>query len=196
MPWDLRWWRGQHGGGEAEWQHRYDHRSFGGDDHPDQGDPCEQHQHHGDELGRPLLMAICVAGKAGNAVGVSGGGGGGGGGGSSVAVSLSFTNYEPSSWQLDIVDKNGVTQSLTNASSTANIDFTKDGSTYHTYDFSFSPDVDEMMDGNISVNGSNTISAEYQSDYGEGGDLNNGYGIQIDSGESTLVLSVPVTQPS
>ena len=114
----------------------------------------------------------------------------GGGGGGAVAVSLSFTNHEPASWQLDITDKDDVVQTLTNASPTANIEFTQDGSTYHTYDFSFDPDVDEIMDGSIGVNGSNAIGYEYQSDYGEGGDSANSAGIQIDSGSSSLLFKV------
>lgn len=142
---------------------------------------------------------LCVIGKSsgGQVAAIMGGGGGGGGGGSAIPVSIVWVDHEPSSWTLDITDKDGSVQSLSDSTSTSNVDFTQDGSTYHAYAFEFTQEGMDILNDAIAVNGSNGISSEYGTDSSEGGDPDStgGTGITIHSGSTSLVLTIDITPP-
>lgn len=112
-----------------------------------------------------------------------------------IPVSVVWSSNEPSSWLLDITDKDGVVQSMSDSSPTANIEFTQDGSTYHAYAFEFTQEDFEMLSGDIAVNGSNTIASEYFTDTQEGGDPNStpDTGITIATGSTSLVLTIDIS---
>jgi len=120
----------------------------------------------------------------------------GGGGGAGIPVSVVWSTDEPATWTLDITDKDSVVQQLSNSTPTKSIEFTQDGATYHAYAFEFTQVGFEMLTGAITVNGSNGINAEYNTDTSEGGDPGStpGTGITIHSGSASLVLTIDISE--
>lgn len=110
-----------------------------------------------------------------------------------IPVSVVWSSEEPSTWTLDVTDKDDNVTQLSNASPTANLEFTQDGATYHAYAFEFTQEGFEILNS-IAVNGSNGINYEYITDTQEGGDPDStpGTGITIHSGSSSLVFTIDI----
>jgi hypothetical protein len=116
---------------------------------------------------------------------------GGGGGGTSIPVSVVWSSDEPSSWNLDVTDKDGVVVSLSESNTTADIDFTKDGSTRHAYSFYFSDTLNQPLSVN-SPNGIDYFDSTGSSEDGDP-DVDSGTGITIDSSSTSLVFTIDAT---
>lgn len=119
-------------------------------------------------------------------------------GGAGIDVSVVWADYEPDTWTLDITDKDDAVQALSNTTPNKSVEFTQDGATWHAYAFEFTQSGFDVLNGAITVNGSNAINSEYNSDTSEGGDPAStaGTGLTIHSGSTTLVLTIDITQPS